>query len=129
MTAVNDDSLFWRKQDFQVGASCPIFVSAGILKPDQWGKSRVVSGRGTTRKEARERCWAEGVERACAIFDEAAGVVRRPWEDIKHEAIRPSTIHLISERQFQGRIDWNARVDADHRLPAPFDEGRPTGWV
>jgi YcaO-like protein with predicted kinase domain len=111
------------------GGGCPICVTAAILKPDRWGRKRVVSGRGLTQEEAFERCMSEAAERSSAVFDPNMTIVRASAADIDGEAVEPDSLLLISGHQYQSAADWNSIVEADQRLPAKFDRERIIPWV
>lgn len=110
-------------------AGCPIFVCAGLLAPDRQGRVRVVSGRGLSPAEARERCLAEGVERALAVWDDTRPVTNAPYSDLASKAVDPRHLVLLSRDQYAGREAWNATVPPDHRWPGPIDPGQPLDWV
>src|SRR5438552_11112509 len=53
--------LIERLYDVPLEGNCPFHVAAAVTKPDVAGKRRVVSGRGLTQEEARDRCMMEAV--------------------------------------------------------------------
>ena len=108
---------------------CPIFVCAGLLSPDRRGRVRVVSGRGLSPTEARERCLAEGAERALAVWDDTRPVMQAPFLEVAAEVVDPRHLALLSPDQYARREAWNATVPPDHRWPGPIDPGRPLEWI
>ena len=111
------------------GDECPIQVAAAILKPDERGKTRLVSGRGMTAEEAEKRCIAEAAERHAAVFNASSAVTCASLDALGLSAIDPRSILLISDRQYEMAPAWNRAVDPDHRLPAKFDPKAKIGWV
>ena len=111
------------------GDECPIQVAAAILKPDERGKTRLVSGRGVTAEEAEKRCIAEAAERHAAIFNASSAITCASLDALGLSAIDPRSILLISDRQYEMALAWNPAVDPDHRLPAKFDPKAKIGWA
>jgi oxazoline/thiazoline synthase len=118
-----------RLYQIDVGNGCPFHIAAAILRPDPWGRRRVVSGRGFDADEAARNCMFEASERQSAVFDERRRMVRATARDLAGSAVRPQQLLLISEAQYAGRRDWNAAVTADHHLPAPFNDDAKINWV
>lgn len=108
---------------------CPIFVCAGTLAPDPQGRVRVVSGRGFSRTEARERCFAEGAERNLAVWNTDRPVLRTPFCEVAAAAVDPRQLVLLSEAQYARREAWNASAPQDHHWPAPINPDQPLDWV
>src|SRR5262249_28477407 len=49
--------------------------------------------------------------------------------DLGNQACHPNDLMLISDRQYQSRLRWNALHGAEDWVPPPFDEGRSIEWV
>jgi ribosomal protein S12 methylthiotransferase accessory factor YcaO len=118
----------------QIGAvnlpnDCPISVFAAVLKPDPWGRKRVVSGRGTSSNEALRKCLAEATERWCAVFDPTRGGIWGTEKEVAPAAISPESLLLISDQQYERADSWNRDKDPDHHLPKRRDPDRPLLWV
>lgn len=112
----------------ETGDGCPFHIAAATLRPDRWGRRRVVSGRGLTADEAKRNCLFEAAERHAALYDDARVTVRGRAREMDN-ALPVSSLLLISEQQYQQRAAWNSAVESDHHLPAPFDADTVTGWV
>jgi YcaO-like protein with predicted kinase domain len=108
---------------------CPICVWAGVLAADRRGRVRVVSGRGFSPTQARERCLAEAAERSLAVWDEGRPVLTAALSDMPAPAVDPRQLVLLSEDQYARRAAWNAAVPADHHWPDPFDPEQPLDWI
>jgi thiazole/oxazole-forming peptide maturase SagD family component len=111
------------------GHDCPVRVAAAVLKPDPWGRRRVVSGRGWTDQEAAERTLFEAVERHSAVFDDAVPMVRATAQELGADAVDVERLLLFSKSQHGRAAAWNAMVDGDHRWPRPFDPHQVIAWV
>lgn len=108
---------------------CPVHVAAAILKSDQWGVKRVVSGRGFNPEDAASRCMFEAVERHSAVYSSSLEVIRSSSSDLASKAVDPKQLLQISDDQYARREDWNTRVEAVHHIPKRFDETQTIGWV
>jgi oxazoline/thiazoline synthase len=122
---INIDSLY----DIDVGNDCPFKVAAAVLKPDAWGRRRVVSGRGLTIEAATLGCFFEAIERLNAVFSEDFSIVRASARELSSRAIDPRRLLQISDAQYKDKSQWNASVDADHWLPSPFDDDQKISWI
>lgn len=100
-----------------------------LLPPGRDGRKRVASGRGLTRDEARRNCAWEAAERTLAVFDAGCRVHVASLRQLSEDAIDPSGLILLSDRQYQRRAQWNDGVAEPHRWPKPFDRGNPIAWV
>jgi ribosomal protein S12 methylthiotransferase accessory factor len=85
-------------------------------------------GKGTTELQARVSGLCEGLERHSLQF--RTDDIRRTatYRQLGTEAIHPQASLLISEAQYRGRHEWNARGSRYNRLPEPFDEDAPIEW-
>ena len=119
------ERLFW----VDLGQDCPFYVAAATLKPDRWGRKRVVSGRGLSREEATRNCFFESIERQSAVFKEGLAQIVATKRELAEAAVSPHQLLLISGSQYQGRNSWNATVGADHRLPLPFNCDQDISWT
>ncbi|MBL8790126.1 MAG: YcaO-like family protein [Rhizobiales bacterium] len=118
-----------RLHHIEVGNGCPFHIAAAVLKPDAWGRRRVVSGRGLSADEAARNCLFEAEERQGAVFSGDHPTLRGSARNLEDEAVNPSRLLQISAAQYLSRHDWNAAVPADHALPGPFDEQADVTWV
>jgi YcaO-like protein with predicted kinase domain len=116
-------------QPVRLPGSCPYSVFAAVLKPDRWGRRRVVSGRGTDPDEALRNCLAEATERWCAIFDVNQPGVWGTERDMAPGAVSPESLVLISDRQYENAEKWNSETDPDHHIPKRRDPNQPIFWV
>ena len=89
---------------------------------------RVARGKGWTEAEARTSALGEAVERYSAVFLGSEPRVRASLEELGDEALHPNTCLLVSDRQFDGRTEWNLRQRRYNRVPRPFDPREPMEW-
>src|SRR4051794_33700418 len=94
----------------EVGPHCPMRLVVAVLKPDKWGRKRVVSGRGATSEIARSRCISEAIERQSAVYDETREIVYAAQRDLGGKAIDPVSLLLISDRQYAQAEAGNAQL-------------------
>lgn len=112
-----------------VGNGCPVAIAAAVLRPDQWGVKRVVSGRGFSDEDAVNGCMFEAIERKSAVFSPRFEVARSTVSELAENAVHPKSILQISDTQYAQAPEWNKRVDANHQLPPCFDDQQNVGWV
>jgi ribosomal protein S12 methylthiotransferase accessory factor len=86
-------------------------------------------GKGATELEAKVGALCEAVERYCGTRDGDEPIVRDSYRGLGDQAVHPSTCQLFHERQFAGRMRWNAVCAPFHRVPEPFDETAVIDWT
>jgi oxazoline/thiazoline synthase len=118
-----------RLYNIDVGNDCPLKVVAGVLKPDAWGRRRVVSGRGVDIEAATLGCFFEAIERLSAVFSRDFSIVQASARELSGSTVDPRRLLQISDAQYKAKTQWNASVDADHWLPSPFDDVLNISWI
>jgi len=115
--------------DIPLEENCPFHAAAAVLRPDFAGRRRVVSGRGTSREEARATCLAEAVERWSSIYSAERKLTSGSRAEIGPAAVAPHSLILMSDSQYGSVAAWNRTVSADHRLPARRSIDERIAWV
>jgi ribosomal protein S12 methylthiotransferase accessory factor len=114
---------------FLLPGDCPIHVAAAVLRPDRFGRRRIVSGRGRTPEEALRSTLAEAAERASAVVRGDEPTLWSSFASIRRSAVDPRALTLFSERQYRYRVAWNRAVGPAHRIPRPFDPEADIEWI
>jgi ribosomal protein S12 methylthiotransferase accessory factor len=85
-------------------------------------------GKGKSDQQARASALCESLERYSGVFqgDEARLTAR--FDDLAGAAIHPNACMNFSQRQYETRIELNARPSRFNRVPEPFDESREIEW-
>lgn len=86
------------------------------------------AGKGATELQAKASALGEGLERHSGRFqgNEPRRLCR--IDDLGSDAIHPNDYLLFSEKQFQAREEWNARVSPFNRVTQPFDPKEIMEW-
>ncbi len=128
-TANEFDGIIGGLHKLDAGYDCPIHIAAATLKPDKWGRKRVVSGKGLSEEEAISCCLFEAIERQYAIFNDSIELLHARPEDLRNEAVPLQSLLLISDDQYQKAPIWNDTVAIDHRLPLKPNNRHSIAWV
>jgi thiazole/oxazole-forming peptide maturase SagD family component len=93
------------------------------------GTVRGVAGRGLCDDTALLSCLGEAAESIGTRFRGDEPRISATAADLGKRACHPNDLMLISDRQYQSRLRWNALHGAEDWVPPPFDEGRSIEWV
>ncbi len=86
-------------------------------------------GKGMTAEQARTGSLCEALERYCGEFRGDEPSVRASFRELGEEAVHPNACLNISERQYEGREQWNRETPRILWIPERFDEEKETDWV
>ena len=86
-------------------------------------------GKGMTAEQARTGSLCEALERYCGEFRGDEPSVRASFRELGEEAVHPNACLNISERQYDGREQWNRDTPRILWIPERFDEEEETDWV
>lgn len=89
---------------------------------------RAAIGTGTSEREAVTSCIGEAVERYCLCFHGYEKVTRARAEQLDAPSIPPSSLLLMSERQYREREAFN-RTGGELWLPACPDDAQSRDWL
>ena len=86
-------------------------------------------GKGMTIDEARTGALCEALERYSGLFRGDEPLVRAKFASLGDEAVHPNDCLAISDRQYDGRDEWNRSAPDALWIPERFDEDRETDWA
>lgn len=86
-------------------------------------------GKGVTALDAKVGALCEAVERYSATLHGDEPRIRATFTELAGEAIHPNECQLYHERQYAGRLQWNAVQSSFQYICDPFDEKAPIDWT
>lgn len=86
-------------------------------------------GKGVTAAQARTGALCEALERYSGIPRGDEPLVRATFHDLQFDAVHPHACLGISDRQYDGREEWNRAVPRLLSIPERFDDTRATDWA
>lgn len=86
------------------------------------------SGKGMSQTQARASALCEALERWSLQFQGDEPRRHASFRELGDRAIHPNDCLLISEAQYAGREQWNARGSRYNRIPEPLDEQLALDW-
>ncbi|HXV23898.1 MAG TPA: YcaO-like family protein [Alphaproteobacteria bacterium] len=109
----------------------PVHVAAARLRAMREGDKtiRFASGSGLTWGEAVAACMMEAAERCSAQHFGNERLHRAQAARVGDDAILPTDLSLISDRQYAGRVRWNGRHRGLNRLSVRWRADQPLDWV
>ncbi|MGO9516973.1 MAG: YcaO-like family protein [Candidatus Korobacteraceae bacterium] len=123
-------------REYELPWESPIHVCVGELKPEfciakpsgRKAISGTVCGAGATALAAKVSCLGEALERHSGICrgDEKRRLAR--YSELGEGAIRPDSLTLFSQAQYDDRDEWNEREGRYNWVPARFDPERSIDW-
>lgn len=123
-------------EDRSLGKGLPVFaarqtnpIEVGPRQNRLIGRPGAAAGKGMSEIQAKASCLAEAVERYLCGFTGYEPRMRAPWEAVKGLAPHPYTYLNYSERQYDTRIEWNAKENGFNWVAERFDESLPIEWT
>ena len=87
------------------------------------------AGKGISRAQARASALGEALERYSGQLRGTELRIPGTFRELGGDAIHPNRVANYSERQYRERDAWNARGDARHHVPEPFDPEARIDWT
>jgi ribosomal protein S12 methylthiotransferase accessory factor len=93
------------------------------------GRPSGAAGKGMSEVQAKASCLGEAMERYLCGYTGHEPRMRAPWKAVKDAAPHPYTYLNYSERQYDTRVEWNAKNDGFNWVGERFDESRSIEWT
>jgi ribosomal protein S12 methylthiotransferase accessory factor len=95
----------------------------------RFGRPNGAAGKGASNIQAKVSCLAEAMERYLCCYTGHEPRRRAPWAELAEHAPHPALLTNFSERQYDGREQWNAINGGFNWVAERFDESRAIEWT
>jgi bacteriocin biosynthesis cyclodehydratase domain-containing protein len=93
------------------------------------GRPGAAAGKGMGETQAKASCLAEAMERYLCGYTGREGRMRATWSEVESAAPHPYRYLNYSDRQYDGREEWNKNHDGFNWVGERFDEKRNIEWT